>query len=110
MRVCQEKGLEALSAKTLKVDVSDVSLKAKELSHRSSEVFPCPGAGSGEREGLAHSQQFYCMGKEKQPTTHVSGFAHRIAEGGCCSAVMTKAKTAPKIGSRRNWKASPKVG
>ena len=29
----------------------------KELSHRSSESFPCPGAGSGEREGLAHSRQ-----------------------------------------------------
>ena len=47
----------------------------KELSHRSSEVFPCPGAGSGERVGQAFSLSRSCttlgnsMGKANQPNT-----------------------------------------
>ena len=76
----------------------------KELSHRCSEVFPCPGAGSGERGGLAHSQQ----GGPGLLAWVVAAKSAPIPTNPAppLTAVMTKAKAAPKIGSRRNSKAS----
>ena len=83
----------------------------KELSHQSSESFPCPGAGSGEREGLAHPRQVCGQTEAAQHSPYLGGCCQLppLKPESCDSSDDQKAKAAPKIGSRRNWKASAKV-
>ena len=90
----------------------------KELSHRSSESFPCPGQdlesekawptlGKGQTEAAQHSpsQRLFLPGwlLPSQPQLPP------LKPQSCDSSDDQKARAAPKIGSRRNWKASAKV-
>ena len=121
MRVCQEKDLEALSANTLNFERRCcIKSYCKELSHQSNEVFPFPV------QDLKSENDWPVLGNPMgKPNTHrpspwaklpASVVAARAnpAPPLPLTAVMTKAKAAPKIGSRRNSNskashASPKM-